>query len=275
MTSAQKIIKYLALCLATFLIFLIISSLLGVFYSVSKILDIQKDNEVTMDKMSTVNFKTDDISSLDINLLFTNLIIKQGNNLHVETNNEKVHFDEENNSLKIKEDSRNWLSQNNKGDLILYLPENSQFKTVEIQVGAGKIQIENLVTDFLSLELGAGETSIQRLNVSENCKIESGAGKVSLLDGRIKNLDLDLGVGKFELISSLLGSNKINAGIGMLELNLLGNKKDYLIKADKGIGTIHVDEAVVSDDSTIGTGENTIKIDGGIGNIDVSFRNKD
>ena len=275
MTSAQKIIKYLALCLATFLVLLIISSLLGVFYSVSKILDVQKDNEVTMDKMSTVNFKTDDISSLDINLLFTNLIIKQGNNLYVETNNEKVHFDEENNSLKIKEDSRSWLSQNNKGDLILYLPENSQFKTVEIQAGAGKIQIENLVTDFLSLELGAGETSIQRLNVSENCKIESGAGKVSLLDGRIKNLDLDLGVGKFELTSSLLGSNKINAGIGSLELNLLGNKKDYLIKADKGIGTIHVDEAVVSDDSTIGTGENTIKIDGGIGNIDVSFRNKD
>lgn len=275
MTSAQKIIKYLALCLATFLIFLIISSLLGVFYSVSKILDVQKDNEVTMDKMSTVNFKTDDISSLDINLLFTNLIIKQGNNLYVETNNEKVHFDEENNSLKIKEDSRSWLSQNNKGDLILYLPKNSQFKTVKIKAGAGKIQIENLATDFLSLELGAGETSIQRLNVSENCKIESGAGKVSLLDGRIKNLDLDLGVGKFELTSFLLGSNKINAGIGSLELNLLGNKKDYLIKADKGIGTIHVDEAVVSDDSTIGTGENTIKIDGGIGNIDVSFRNKD
>lgn len=275
MTSAQKIIKYLALCLATFLIFLIISSLLGVFYSVSKILDVQKDNEVTMDKMSTVNFKTDDISSLDINLLFTNLIIKQGDVLHVETNNEKVHFDEENNSLKIKEDSRSWLSQNNKGNLILYLPENSQFKTVKIQAGAGKIQIENLVTDSLSLELGAGETSIQRLNVSENCKIESGAGKVSLLDGRIKNLDLDLGVGKFELTSSLLGSNKINAGIGSLELNLLGNKKDYLIKADKGIGAIHVDESVVSDDSTVGTGENTIKIDGGIGNIDVSFRNKD
>ncbi len=275
MTSAQKIIKYLALCLATFLMFLIISSLLGVFYSVSKILDVQKDNEVTMDKMSTVNFKTDDISSLDINLLFTNLIIKQGDVLHVETNNEKVHFDEENNSLKIKEDSRSWLSQNNKGNLILYLPENSQFKTVKIQAGAGKIQIENLVTDSLSLELGAGETSIQRLNVSENCKIESGAGKVSLLDGRIKNLDLDLGVGKFELTSSLLGSNKINAGIGSLELNLLGNKKDYLIKADKGIGAIHVDESVVSDDSTVGTGENTIKIDGGIGNIDVSFRNKD
>lgn len=275
MTSAQKIIKYLALCLAAFLVFLIISSLLGVLFSITKILGIQKDNEFIMDKMSTVNFKTDDISSLDINLLFTNLIIKQGDTLYVETNNEKVHFDEENNSLKIKEDSRSWLSQNNKGDLILYLPENSQFKTVKIQAGAGKIHIENLKTDTLSLELGAGETSIQKLNVSENCKIESGAGKVSLLDGRIKNLDLDLGVGKFELTSSLLGSNKINAGIGSLELNLLGNKKDYLIKADKGIGTIHVDEAVVSDDSTIGTGENTIKIDGGIGNIDVSFRNKD
>lgn len=274
MTSAQKIIKYLALCLAAFLVFLIISSLLGVLFSITKILGIQKDNEVIMDKMSTVNFKTDDISSLDINLLFTNLIIKQGDTLYVETNNEKVHFDEENNSLKIKEDSRSGSIQNNKGDLILYLPENSQFKTVKIQAGAGKIQIENLKTDTLSLELGAGETSIQKLNVLEICKIESGAGKVSLLDGRIKNLDLDLGVGKFELTSSLLGSNKIKAGIGSLELNLLGDKEDYLIKANKGIGTIRVDEAVVSDDSTIGTGENTIKIDGGIGNIDVSFRNK-
>ena len=185
MTSAQKIIKYLALCLATFLVLLIISSLLGVFYSVSKILDVQKDNEVTMDKMSTVNFKTDDISSLDINLLFTNLIIKQGNNLYVETNNEKVHFDEENNSLKIKEDSRNWLSQNNKGDLILYLPKNSQFKTVKIQAGAGKIQIENLVTDSLSLELGAGETSIQRLNVSDAQALAEKVGVVSPMNSTI------------------------------------------------------------------------------------------
>lgn len=274
MTSAQKIIKYLALCLAAFLVFLIISSLLGVLFSITKILGIQKDGEVIMDKMSTVNFKNDDISTLDINLLFTNLIIKQGDTLYVETNNEKVHFDEGNNSLKIKEDSRSWLSQNNKGDLILYLPENSQFKTVKIQAGAGKIQIENLETDTLSLELGAGETSIQKLNVLENCKIESGAGKVSLLDGSIKNLDLDLGVGKFELTSLLLGSNKINAGIGSLELNLLGNKEDYLIKANKGIGTIRVGQEVVSDNSTVGTGENTIKIDGGIGSIDVSFKNE-
>ena len=86
MTSAQKIIKYLALCLATFLIFLIISSLLGVFYSVSKILDVQKDNEVTMDKMSTVNFKIDSISSLNIpydNLGTRSILLNTNNNIRL------------------------------------------------------------------------------------------------------------------------------------------------------------------------------------------------
>ena len=34
-------------------------------------------------------------------------------------------------------------------------------------------------TENLDLELGAGETIINKLNVTNDCKIESGAGKVS------------------------------------------------------------------------------------------------
>ncbi|MGN1303228.1 MAG: DUF4097 family beta strand repeat-containing protein, partial [Clostridia bacterium] len=131
--------------------------------------------------------------------------------------------------------------------------------------------IENINTENLYLELGAGETTIEKLNVTDDCKIESGAGKVSILSGNINELNLDMGVGKFEVTSAITGNSKINAGIGNLELNIQGNKENYTIKADKGIGSIKIDGKEVADDVTYGDGENTIKIDGGIGSINVDF----
>lgn len=80
-----------------------------------------------------------------------------------------------------------------------------------------------------------------------------------------------MGVGKFEITSVITGNSKINAGIGNLELNIQGNKENYTIKADKGIGSIKIDGKEIADNVTYGDGENTIKIDGGIGKINIEF----
>ncbi len=271
MTTAQKIIKYLALCLAAFLIFSIISSIFGVMYSFGNIFGLRTKNEIIKDKMDTINFESSDINSLEIEVVFTNLIIKKGDFLQAETNNENINFNQNNKIVQIKEKEHTWFVGNNKGDLVVYIPENISFDTVKIKAGAGKIQIENIDTRKLSLELGAGETSIQKLNVLEKCKIESGAGKVSILNGYINELDLDLGVGKFSMTSAIKGNSKINAGIGSLELNVLGSKNDYVIKANKGIGNILIDGLNVSDNYTYGNGEDTLNIEGGIGSINVNF----
>ncbi|MGN1327355.1 MAG: hypothetical protein ACI4VQ_04720, partial [Clostridia bacterium] len=116
-----------------------------------------------------------------------------------------------------------------------------------------------------------GETIIEKLNVTNDCKIESGAGKVSILSGNIKDLDLDMGVGEFNVTSAITGDSKINTGIGSLELNIQGSKEDYTIKADKGLGSIKIDGKELADDVTYGNGKNAIKIDGGIGSIKIDF----
>lgn len=271
MTTAQKIIKNLALGFACFLIVSIISGISGALYALSGILGLQKEDKKIKDEMSMINIETSEVATLDIDVAFTNLIIKNGDLLIAETNNENINCKQNNQNLQIKEKNHNWFSKNNKGDLVVYIPDNLEFEKIKINAGAGKIQIENINTKKLYLELGTGETTIEKLNVTDDCKIESGAGKVSILSGDINELNLDMGIGKFEVTSAITGNSKVNAGIGNLELNIQGNKENYTIKTDKGIGSIKIDEKEVADDVTYGNGENNIKIDGGIGSIDIEF----
>ena len=272
MTTIQKVIKYLALAFAIFLIVTIISGILGALYALSGVLGLQKEDKTIKDEMSMINFENSEVATLDIDVAFTNLIIKKGDNLIAETNNKDINCKQNNQNLQIKEKQHSLFSRNDKGDLVVYIPENLEFEKVKINAGAGKIQIENINTKNLYLELGAGETTIEKLSVTDDCKIESGAGKVSILSGNMNELNLDMGVGKFEVTSAITGNSKINAGIGNLELNIQGKKENYTIKADKGIGSIKIDGKEVSDDVTYGDGENTIKIDGGIGSIKVDFK---
>lgn len=103
--------------------------------------------------------------------------------------------------------------------------------------------------------------------------IETGAGKFEIKKGSINNLDLDLGVGESSVTSKITGYNEIDTGVGSFKLNLIGSKEDYEITASKGLGNIIIDGKNVVDKQIVGTGENIIKIDGGIGEITVTFNN--
>ena len=272
MTTAQKIIKNIALAFAALLIFSIISGILSAIYALSGVLGLQKENSTIKEEMSMIDFENSDVAILDIDVAFTNLTIKNGDLLIAETNNKDINCKQNNQSLQIKENKNNLFS-NNEGDLVIYIPEELKFEKVKINAGAGQIQIEDINTEKLFLELGAGETVIKNLNVTKECEIESGAGKVSILEGNINKLNLDMGVGKFEVNSAITGSSKINAGIGNLELIIQGDKEDYTIKTSKGIGTIEIDGKDIADNEIYGNGENDIKIDGGIGEIKIDFKN--
>lgn len=274
MTTAQKVIKYLAIAFAIFLIITITSAILGTLFALSGILGLKKDIEENLNaEMTTTNFENKEISTLNIEIAFTNLTIKTGDLLKAETDNNNIQFKQDNQKLEIKEKNKKWFSNYEEKELILYLPEDIEFKKVKINTGAGKIDIENLNTENLEFELGAGETEIQKLTVSKECEIDGGAGKLSIRESVINDLDLDMGVGEINLTSSLTGKNEINAGVGNLNIDLQGERESYKIQADKGLGAIKIDENEISNGETFGNGENYIEVDGGIGNIDIDFTN--
>lgn len=272
MTTAQKIIKYLAIAFAIFLIVTIISTITAAVFALSGILGLKQNIEQNINsEMVATDLEINDIKTLDIEIAFTNLTIKTGETLKIETDNNNINYKQENQKLEIKEKNNKWFSNYVEKELVLYLPEGIELENVKIATGAGKIDIEELNANNLYFELGAGETEIQNLNVSKECEIDGGAGKLSILAGKINDLDLDMGVGEVNLTSSLTGKNEINAGIGSLNIHLQGEKESYKIQADKGLGSVKINGKEISDGETFGDGANYIEVDGGVGNIKIDF----
>ncbi len=270
MTTTQKIIKYLAMAFAVFLIFTIISSILGGIFGLSKVLGLKKNNTISKE-LSNLEWNKDNetIRNLDININSSNLTIKLGENFKIDTNNDNIKCNQKGETLKIEENN-NWFFENDSAELVIYIPRGIEIDKTVINTGAGSVNIEELITEKLKLNLGAGETKIEKI-VTNDAKIDTGAGKLKIASGNINDLDLDIGIGETDITARITGESKIDTGIGSVKLNLIGAKEDYKINVSKGIGEVKIAGEKVADNETVGNGENVIKLNGGIGEIKVEF----
>ena len=114
--------------------------------------------------------------------------------------------------------------------------------------------------------------TIDKLIVSEELKINGGAGNININSGEIANVDLDLGVGNTKIKSDITGNSNINTGVGELNLYLSLESDNYKINVNKGLGKITFNDDKILDDTIIGNGENYIKISGGVGNINIETK---
>lgn len=70
----------------------------------------------------------------------------------------------------------------------------------------------------------------------------------------------------------LLGDSEFEFGVGESNITLIGNKEEYKVDIEKGIGSITIDGSVVTGTSSIGNGSNCIDIEGGVGAINLKFQ---
>ena len=103
MTLAQKIIKYIATAFAIFLVVTIISAILtGVYALLNGLGLINANKAVITEELKTISSEVTEVSSLKIDLAYTNLYIKSGEKFEAQTNNNKITFENNNGSIKIK-----------------------------------------------------------------------------------------------------------------------------------------------------------------------------
>lgn len=276
MKTIQRIIKYFAILLAILIIISIVSALLFGLNIFSGILGLTKENisnkensEILTSVETEKYFENRQINNMKIELYYANLIIEVGNNFHVQTNTNNIEYKQSNNQLVVKEKNANLFNSNNQRTITITIPVDTVMDTVSIEAGAGEIQIEKMATKNLDLEIGAGTVNITDLQVTQKAKIEGGAGRLEMLSGEIANLDLEMGIGDLMLATSLSGNNKIDAGIGKLELTLTDGLDNYVIRANKGIGSIKIDGNEINNNVEYGNGKTHLKINGGMGSIEV------
>ena len=252
----NRIIKTFAFILATIVI---ISMLGGIYALCITVFDLfqsnQIENQIQYDSL---------MSSLDIDLKTANLEIKLGDKLLVSTTNKYVTTYQNNNNIVIQEKKHSLLSKDN-NKVIITVPDNFLLDIVEIDITSGSIKIDKLETKRLNLDLGSGTTKINNLLVTDKTKIDCGSGKFLLNNGNLSNLNLDTGLGDTILNAKIIGNSNIETDIGKLELNLIGSINDYELTIDKGVGSIKLNNESLKDKSVVGTGNNYLLIEGGIG----------
>ena len=263
MTTGQKIIKYLALGLAFFIISLIIT---GIYQGLRIASDAIGEKKLSNEPLKTTMLEGN-ITELKIDLGASDFKIMHGEGFKIESNSPYLKIEENNNVLYMTEDNYKIFGKY-RYTVILYIPENSYFENVDIHCGVGKIEIEQLLGDNISLEIGAAKTLINEIQSKKKTQINAGTGELIIKSGSLTNANIELGVGSTDMNISMNGDNKIELGIGNLDLKL-DSFENYTFNVSKGLGSVTINGEIISDDSIIGNGENYVSINGGIGNINI------
>lgn len=266
MNTANKIIKYFGYVIAISLIAGIFSAIAGIvtsgFFGFTSRADVP--DEIIALKKDESKFV------LDIAANYAKITVKEGDELGASSNDEKTKIEKKTNQLTVRgEEDKFWWDKED--SIEVTIPKGMNFDAVSIVVGAGEVNVDNVVTKYLTMDAGASKVAINNITTSDKTKINGGVGEFTIKNGSLNNLDLNLGIGSSSITAALFGNADIDSGIGETKLTLLGGKSIYSVSAKKGIGGINIDGASVGDDEKVGTGSNYVHVSGGIGSVNVSF----
>ena len=274
MTTTQKIIKYLAIAFALFLVISIFSTIFGLSHEIITSINNDKKESKLLEEYTTISNNINSVESFKIDISNDDIEIKEGEKFEVKTNDPDVKFYHENSIVEIKSDKTfSWhINNSSRGTIIIYLPNEFNISELDLNLGAGKIDIDKIFVETLLMDLGAGTMTAKEINVYEKATISGGAGNININSGTINNFNLKLGAGNASIQSDLTGSNTLTTGVGKLNLGLSQSKDNYSFEINKGLGNIILNDFDVSEDTIIGDGDTKIKINGAVGNIIINTK---
>lgn len=271
MTAFQKVIKYLAIAFAIYLIIMIVGVIFSLF---AVIIGLEKWSNSSNQEIVEHNItEYSNVEKLDIKLGVCRLEIKEASQIKVETSDvtDKFKCELKNGTLKIEDNKMNTNIFNNKvPEVTIYIPRNYKFNEIDLELGVNNSNIYELIGKDISIEFGVGKARIDSLN-GEKVEINGGAGETKIDNVNIEHLDLEAGIGSIVINGKILNNSEIVSGIGRLEVNLVGEKDNYELRLERGIGNLEVDGEKVREDENIGNGTIKIRIEAGIGETEINF----
>ncbi len=143
------------------------------------------------------------------------------------------------------------------GKVHVYIPIDYILQEADIDMKSGVIYMEDIEAEELSVDIGAGEARILDFHADE-ADFDCGAGEMTIYGCANDNVDLD-------------------CGIGNINYNAFGNEEDYNYRLSCGIGEIvcgnHSYSGIGSDRTVNNSGGRNMKIECGMGNVNVEFDN--
>ncbi|MEG0614664.1 MAG: DUF4097 family beta strand repeat-containing protein [Oscillospiraceae bacterium] len=263
-------------------------------------------NEKNYPNFARNHFNTEDIyeefdqqiKSLDIDVDYTNITIKEGDGFSVDAQNiieNSLSLEVVNDKLVVKQNKKlnffGWVNAINAIDLLegnmltLTIPSDFDAEDIDIRCGAGDVVFSDLKADTISISFGLGNVETNAL-AADNIDISAGAGDVILgeisatsskfnlglgnftinsitSECAVTNLDFQGGLGGNEFTNASLTNSKFSLGAGDF---LLSGKVDGDIDVECGMGECEINLQGNEDDFSY-------NINGGMGEMTLNGKN--
>lgn len=205
-------------------------------FSVGDIYDLfDEDKMIYREGTYTKEFEMDEMKNLSVDIGMGEAYVKshKESTVVLEVGTEcQMQCYLENGTLYIK-GSRKRENEDN-DQMIIYLPENILFEDVDIEVGAGKLEIDNMAAQSLEIEVGMGS--------------------LNLMSMQTKYLSAEVGMGSADITGKILKNADLEVGMGEMLVTLSGNSQDFDYELDCGLGNLSVEDAY----RIVGIGEKVI-----------------
>lgn len=162
----------------------------------------------------------------------------------------------------------------NRNNLILTFPAGTNFGEIDIEAGAGTMEMVSLQAEEITVEVGAGEFIMNRMEAKE-LSAEIGAGRLVVSDMHAKDVSLMVGVGDCTYEGAITNELEAECSMGNIALTLDGKESDYNYELECSAGNIDINGSVVSglaSERSIQNGAaRTLELVCSMGNISILF----
>lgn len=159
--------------------------------------------------------------------------------------------------------------------ITLIIPAGTSIEEVEIEVGAGAMEIVSLNAKEIDASIGAGELLIDHAQIKE-LSAEIGAGIFEARDMDAEDVSLTLSMGECIYEGAVSGNLDIECDMGNMEICLSGHEDDYNYEIECAAGNVEIggsSYAGLASEKHINNGcQRDIKIECNMGNIEIQFK---
>ncbi|HKK95809.1 MAG TPA: DUF4097 family beta strand repeat-containing protein [Anaerovoracaceae bacterium] len=148
----------------------------------------------------------------------------------------------------------NFMNNFDENVLTVELPNDKSYDNFNITLGAGRMEIEEVVAKSMNFKIGAGSCEVLR--------------------GHTENLNLELGMGEFDYNGRVENDAKINCAMGSVKIKLDEEQDDYSYDLECALGNITYGDFSISgigSERKGGSGESIIDVECGMGDVLIDF----
>lgn len=233
---------------------------------------------ITVGDLKDVNEEFSNIKEISLNISYgdLNFASYEGDVVKVDAQDVKKSFDcsKEDDELIISDDDRNRKYRTNYHPIITILVPEDKLDEIDMNLGAGYINVNNLYTKELTVKIGAGEFIGENFNVN-SCDIKVGTGNLDINGINADEMELDCGIGSADISGDIDREIEVKCAMGNVMLELEKEESYYSYDISCGMGEVSIGNNNYSDldnkKHISNKTDNVIDIDCGMGNVMVDF----